>query len=45
LLGAAGINEADGAVRLRLHAELFDSLNRLWEQAEALHSDGNSPTW
>jgi aminoglycoside phosphotransferase (APT) family kinase protein len=36
LLSAAGITNADGAVRLRLHAELFDSLNRLWEHAEAL---------
>jgi aminoglycoside phosphotransferase (APT) family kinase protein len=35
LLGAAGITDANGAVRLQLHAELFDSLNRLWEQAEA----------
>jgi len=23
-------------VRLRLHAQLFHSLNRLWEQAESL---------
>ncbi len=44
LLGAAGITEAHGAVRLRLHVELFDSLNRLWEQAEALYSNGNSST-
>jgi thiamine kinase len=36
LLGAAGITDASGAVRLRLHAELFGALNRLWEQAEAL---------
>ncbi len=36
LLGAAGITDANGAVRLRLHAELFHSLNRLWEWAEAL---------
>jgi aminoglycoside phosphotransferase (APT) family kinase protein len=36
LLGVAGITDTDGAVRLRLYAELFDSLNRLWEQAEAL---------
>jgi aminoglycoside phosphotransferase (APT) family kinase protein len=36
LLGTAGITDADGAERLRLHAQLFDSLNRLWEQAEAL---------
>ena len=36
LLGTAGIIDANGAVRLRLHAQLFDSLNGLWEQAEAL---------
>lgn len=36
LLGAVGITETNGAVRLRMHAELFDSLNRLWERAEAL---------
>jgi aminoglycoside phosphotransferase (APT) family kinase protein len=36
LLGISGITDANGAVRLRLHAQLFDSLNRLWEQAEAL---------
>jgi len=36
LLGTAGITDANGAVRLRLHVQLFDSLNRLWEQAEAL---------
>src|SRR5215467_6550806 len=36
LLGMAGITDANGAVRLRLHAQLFDNLNRLWEQAEAL---------
>ena len=36
LLGMGGITHADGAVRLRLHAQLFDSLNKLWEQAEAL---------
>jgi len=36
LLGMGGITDADGAVRLRLHAQLFDSLNKLWEQAEAL---------
>jgi aminoglycoside phosphotransferase (APT) family kinase protein len=36
LLGRAGITDAKGAVRLRLHAQLFNSLNRLWEQAEAL---------
>jgi aminoglycoside phosphotransferase (APT) family kinase protein len=36
LLGAAGITDTNGALRLQLHAELFDSLNRLWERAEAL---------
>jgi thiamine kinase len=36
LLGMAGITDANGAVRLRLHGQLFDSLNRLWKQAEAL---------
>jgi aminoglycoside phosphotransferase (APT) family kinase protein len=36
LLGTAGITDANGAVRLGLHAQLFDSLNGLWEQAEAL---------
>ena len=36
LLATAGITDANGAVRLRLYAQLFDSLNRLWEQAEAL---------
>ena len=36
LLGTAGITDANGAVRLRLHVQLFDCLNRLWEQAEAL---------
>jgi aminoglycoside phosphotransferase (APT) family kinase protein len=36
LLGTAGITDVSGALRLRLHAQLFDSLNRLWEQAEAL---------
>src|SRR5499427_4699958 len=36
LLGTAGITDANGAVRLRLHVQLFDSLYRLWEQAEAL---------
>jgi aminoglycoside phosphotransferase (APT) family kinase protein len=36
LLDAAGITNANATVRLRLHAELFESLNRLWEQAEAL---------
>ena len=36
LLGTAGITDADGAMRLQLYAQLFDSLNRLWEQAETL---------
>jgi aminoglycoside phosphotransferase (APT) family kinase protein len=36
LLGAVGITAANGTVRLRLHTELFDSLNRLWEKAQAL---------
>jgi aminoglycoside phosphotransferase (APT) family kinase protein len=36
LLDAADITDADAAVRLRLHAELFESLNRLWQQAQAL---------
>ena len=36
LLGTAGITDANGVVRLQLHARLFDCLNRLWEQAEAL---------
>jgi thiamine kinase len=36
LLDAAGITDANANVRLRLHVELFDSLNRLWEQAQAL---------
>jgi aminoglycoside phosphotransferase (APT) family kinase protein len=36
LLGMAGITDANGAVRLRLHIQMFDSLNRLWERAEAL---------
>jgi aminoglycoside phosphotransferase (APT) family kinase protein len=36
LLGAAGITDANATARLRLHAELFDGLNRLWEQAQAL---------
>src|SRR5215831_12381261 len=35
LLATAGITDANGAVRLRLHAQLFDGLNRLWEQAES----------
>jgi thiamine kinase len=36
LLASAGITDTNGAVRLRLHAELFDSLNGLWERAEAV---------
>jgi aminoglycoside phosphotransferase (APT) family kinase protein len=36
LLGMAGITDADGAVRVRLYARLFDGLNTLWEQAETL---------
>jgi aminoglycoside phosphotransferase (APT) family kinase protein len=40
LLAMAGITDANGAVRLRLHAQLFDCLNRLWEQAEALRRLG-----
>jgi aminoglycoside phosphotransferase (APT) family kinase protein len=36
LLAAAGITEANGPSRLWLYAELFDRLNRLWEQVEAL---------
>jgi hypothetical protein len=36
LLGAGGITDANAAVRLRLYVQLFDSLNRLWEMAEAL---------
>jgi aminoglycoside phosphotransferase (APT) family kinase protein len=36
LLGVAGITDANATVRLRLHAELFESLNRLWEQASRL---------
>jgi aminoglycoside phosphotransferase (APT) family kinase protein len=39
LLSAAGITDANGAARLRLHAQLFDSLNRLWKQAEARIAD------
>jgi aminoglycoside phosphotransferase (APT) family kinase protein len=35
LLGAAGVTEANATMRLRLHVELFDSLNRLWEHANA----------
>jgi aminoglycoside phosphotransferase (APT) family kinase protein len=45
LLGTAGITDADGAVRLRLYTELFDSLNRLWEQAEALRRTYSPETW
>jgi aminoglycoside phosphotransferase (APT) family kinase protein len=36
LLGAAGITDANATARLRLHAELFDGLNRLWQQAQAV---------
>ena len=36
LFGMAGITDANGALRLELHAQLFDNLNKLWEQAEAL---------
>jgi aminoglycoside phosphotransferase (APT) family kinase protein len=36
LLCAAGIADANGTARLRLHTELFGSLNRLWEKARAL---------
>jgi thiamine kinase-like enzyme len=36
LLGTAGITDANGVVRLRVHAQLFDCLNGLWEQAEVL---------
>jgi aminoglycoside phosphotransferase (APT) family kinase protein len=36
LLGMAGIIDTNGAARLRSYALLFESLNRLWEQAEAL---------
>jgi aminoglycoside phosphotransferase (APT) family kinase protein len=36
LLDAAGISDGDRVVRLRLHMELFDGLNRLWQQAQAL---------
>jgi aminoglycoside phosphotransferase (APT) family kinase protein len=36
LLGTAGITDSNGVVRLQLHARLFDCLNRLWGQAEAL---------
>jgi aminoglycoside phosphotransferase (APT) family kinase protein len=36
LLDAAGITDANATERLRLNVELFDGLNRLWEQAQAL---------
>jgi aminoglycoside phosphotransferase (APT) family kinase protein len=36
LLDAAGITDGNSMVRLRSHTELFDGLNRLWEQAQAL---------
>jgi aminoglycoside phosphotransferase (APT) family kinase protein len=36
LLCTAGITDANGVVRLRLHAQLFECLNRLWEHTEAL---------
>jgi thiamine kinase len=36
LLDAVGITDANATLRLRLHVELFDSLNRLWERAQAL---------
>src|SRR5258708_5949430 len=36
LLDAAGITDVNATVRLRLHMELFDSLNRLWQRAQAL---------
>ncbi len=36
LLGAAGITDGSATMRLRLHTELFDGLNRLWQQAQAL---------
>jgi thiamine kinase-like enzyme len=36
LLDAARITDANSMERLRLHVKLFDSLNRLWEQAETL---------
>lgn len=43
LLAAAGIADADGPLRLRSHTDLFDSLNRLWEQAEAPTAGGRGP--
>jgi thiamine kinase-like enzyme len=36
LLRAARITDANGAVRLSLYTQLFDSLNRLWKRAEGL---------
>lgn len=36
LLDAVGITDANATARLRLHVELFDSLNRLWERAQTL---------
>jgi aminoglycoside phosphotransferase (APT) family kinase protein len=36
LLRTAGITGANGVLRLRLHAQLFECLNMLWEQTEAL---------
>jgi aminoglycoside phosphotransferase (APT) family kinase protein len=42
LLGAAGITDANATMRLRLHAELFDSLNRLWQQAHGTHESGRA---
>jgi aminoglycoside phosphotransferase (APT) family kinase protein len=38
LLFMAGITDTDGATRLRLHAQMFDCLNRLWERAEPSRS-------
>jgi aminoglycoside phosphotransferase (APT) family kinase protein len=40
LLGRAGITDTNAAMRLRLHTQLFDTLNRLWEQAQALRRHG-----
>jgi aminoglycoside phosphotransferase (APT) family kinase protein len=34
LLGVAGITDANAAERLRLHTDLFDTLDRLWEKAQ-----------
>jgi aminoglycoside phosphotransferase (APT) family kinase protein len=36
LLDAAGITDANATARLQSYVELFDSLNRLWEQAQPL---------